>query len=263
MASLIDHRHREAPVVDNPAADAATAGPRAVDAVIAARYANRFFLDRPVGRETLRDILDIARFAPSGANIQPWRVYVVAGEARRRLSRAMVRAHEAGGDGHAAEYEYYPADFPEPYRLRRDSFGATYYGALGIDRKDHGARHRQTGRNFEFFGAPVGLIFTIDRRLGIGSWLDYGTFLQNIMISAKARGLDSCPQETLAKYHRIIRQHLPIDPLELVICGMSLGYADRQAASLRGVQARAPVEAFAQFLGFDDDGSGERLPDKD
>ncbi|MBI3434343.1 MAG: nitroreductase [Proteobacteria bacterium] len=229
-----------------PPGDAA----HAVDRAISGRYANRFFLDRQVRREEVHAILDVARFAPSGANIQPWKVYVLAGAAKDDISADILRAHASAAGAHAAEYAYYAAELPEPFRGRRAKFGAAYYSSLGIDQADQAARLRQTAKNYGFFGAPIGLILCIDRRLEIGSWLDFGTFLQSIMIAAKARGLDTCPQETLAKYHAVLRKHLPIAPQEIVVCGMSLGFADPAAATTRGVQEKLRVEEFAGFFGF-------------
>lgn len=221
-----------------------------VDAAIAGRYSNRLFLDQPVSRRTIHDILNVARFAPSGANIQPWKVYALGGVTKTCISSAILRAHETAADEHSAEYKYYATMLPEPFLERRKRFGATYYGSLGIDQSDQAARLRQTAKNYAFFGAPVGLIFTIDRRLEVGSWLDFGMFLQSIMIAAKARGLDTCPQETLAKYHRTLRDHLPIAAEEIVVCGMSLGFCDPEAAKKHAAQQKMSVEEFTGFFGF-------------
>lgn len=221
-----------------------------IDRVIASRLSCREFSGTPVSRATVEQILRVARFAPSGANIQPWHVYVLAGAARTEVSAAILRAYESEPNEHVSEYQYYASEFPEPYLGRRQEFGRLYYSSLGIAQSDAEARSRQTAKNFTFFGAPVGLIVTIDRRLAMGSWLDLGMFIQNVMLAAVGRGLQSCPQETFARYHRILRPLLSIPAEEMVACGISLGHP-RQRATAR-LMPRADVEAFASFKGFDD-----------
>lgn len=224
---------------------------QALDGVMKGRFATRFYVDRPVPYDTVRDILEAARYAPSGANIQPWRVHVLAGAAKAEICRDIVATHATEAAHHASEYTYYAPHLPELYQSRKQAFGRVFYGSLGIAQNDDRARAAQTAKNYDFFGAPVGLIFTIDRRLEKGSWLDLGMFVQNVMLAAKVRGLDTCPQETLAKYHRVLRRHLPITPEDIVVCGMALGVCDAAAAATRGVMERAPVEAFASFHGFE------------
>jgi nitroreductase len=221
-----------------------------IDEIIAGRFACREFSDTPVPRQTIEQILRVARFAPSGANIQPWHVSVLVGAAKDRVSAALLKAHEACRDEHVSEYKYYASDLPDPYLNRRQEFGRLFYGSLGIAQTDGEARSRQTARNYAFFGAPVGLIVTIDRRLEVGSWLDLGMFVQNVMLAAAGRGLQSCPQETFAKYHGILRPLLSIPAEQMVVCGMSIGHAKDKAA--RGLMPRAEVEAFASFVGFED-----------
>lgn len=224
---------------------------KAVDDVIRARTAVRRFLDRPVDKKLVMDILDVARFAPSNSNTQPWRVYAIAGQVKRALSDAIAQAHAHRQEDHTPCYKHFPDVLGEQYRARQSAFAAEYYGCLGIERSDLAARDRQAGNNFRFFGAPIGFVFTIDRTLERGSWLDYGMFLQNVMLAAKARGLDTCPQISFVKYHAIIRAHLSIPSNETVVCGMSMGYADRAEPinSLR--QTREPIDAFCSFTGFD------------
>ncbi|MDB5500832.1 MAG: nitroreductase [Tardiphaga sp.] len=224
----------------------------AIDRIIKGRFASRSFTGRTVPRQTITDILDVARFTPSGANIQPWRVYVVAGAKKRAISCALSKAHEEDRDEHSSEYQYYASSLPEPYASRRDEFGRLYYGSLGIDRSDAAARSRQTSKNYRFFGAPVGLIIAIDRRLAIGSWLDLGMFIQNVMIAAGARGLQTCPQETFAKYQALLRTLLPIPSEELIVCGMSIGFAEEATASAGSLMPRANIGEFAQFVDFED-----------
>lgn len=222
----------------------------AIDRVISKRFSNRFFCNRPVHTGDLRDILDVARNAPSGGNIQPWKVYALGGEVKAELSALMLAEHERNSGDFCSQYAYYPQELPEPYRDRKYQFGVEYYGGLGIDQGDAAARWRQSGRNFIFFDAPIGLIFTIDRRLEIGSWLDLGMFMQNIMLAAKARGMDTCPQEAFSRYHAILREHLPIGDSELVVCGMSVGYPDESRQSSRRCMKRAPLDDLASFHGL-------------
>ena len=222
-----------------------------VDNVIKQRFANRSFTQRPVSRQMVEDILEVARFAPSGANIQPWRVYVLSGAEKDRVSRALSKAHEQARDRHSSEYQYYAPQLPEPYLSRRNEFGRRFYGALGIQQSDLIGRARQTAKNYGFFGAPIGLIFAIDRRLQVGSWLDLGMFVQNVMLAAGARGLQTCPQETFAKYHAVLRELLPMSAEEMVVCGMSLGFAEEAVARRGSLMSKAPVSEFAEFLGFD------------
>lgn len=222
----------------------------AVDAAIATRRSVRAFLDTPVPIETVRDILRVASRAPSGTNTQPWRVTVLTGRARAELSRRVGEAYDdpAQNPTHVQEYAYYPTRWVSPYIERRRKIGWALYGLLGIGKTDHQRMHRQHARNFKFFDAPVGLIFTIDRVLERGSWLDYGMFLQSIMVAARARGLDTCPQAAWATFHRVIQEFLQLPANEMVVCGMSLGMADPQAIENTLVTEREPVEQFARFL---------------
>jgi len=222
----------------------------AVDAAITTRRAVRAFLDTPVPIETVRDILRVASRAPSGTNTQPWRVTVLSGRSRAELSRRIVEAYDdpAQRAAYTEEYAYYPTTWVTPYIERRRKIGWDLYGLLGIGKKDYERMHRQHARNFKFFDAPVGLIFTIDRVLERGSWLDYGMFLQNIMVAARARGLDTCPQAAFATFHRLIEEFLRLPAGEMVVCGMSMGLADPQAIENTLVTEREPVEQFARFL---------------
>lgn len=224
--------------------------PISVEDAIQSRRSIRRFLPDPVARETVEELLALASRAPSGTNIQPWRVTVVTGPEKDALSAAIMKAHDEGGDEYKREYDYYPVNFTEPYISRRRKIGWDLYGLLGIGREDKDKMHDQHGRNYLFFDAPVGLFFTIERELSIGSWLDYGMFLQNIMIAARGQGLDTCPQAAFANYHQIIREHLSISQGEVVICGMSLGVADPDAIENTLVTEREPVSGFTKFIGF-------------
>jgi nitroreductase len=227
-------------------------GREPVDRIITGRFANRSFTSRAVPKQTIEDILNVARFAPSGANIQPWNVYVLGGNKKEEISRALLEAHENARDQHKSEYQYYAAELPEPYLSRRNQFGRLFYGSLGIEQADVVARAGQTSKNYGFFGAPVGLIVTIDRRLQVGSWLDLGMFVQNVMIAAGARGLQSCPQETFSKYHIVLREFLPIPAEQMVVCGVSIGFAEEELVSSGRLMPRAAVSEFTRFIGFED-----------
>jgi nitroreductase len=218
-----------------------------VDDAIVSRRSVRAFLPDDVDRATIRQILQVAARAPSGTNMQPWRVYVVEGETKQRISDAIlnsgIRAEKAGWD----EYKYYPDQFFEPYLTRRRTVGFALYGHLGIARREVERMREQHDRNFVFFDAPVGMIFTIDRRLNTGSWIDYGMFLQNIMVAARARGLHTCPQAAFAPYHRQIRPVLGIGEEEVVVCGMALGYEDVAKPENDLRTGRAPLDEWASF----------------
>lgn len=222
----------------------------AVDAAITSRRALRAFLPTPVPRETIERILEVASRAPSGTNVQPWKVRVLMGEARQRLSQKILAAHDdpAQRAAHSEEYAYYPEQWVSPYIDRRRKVGWDLYTLVGIAKTDKAGMHRQHGRNYDFFGAPVGLMFTIDRILQQGSWLDYGMFLENIMVAARARGLDTCPQFAFTKFHKIIEAELGIPPTEMLVCGMSLGHADPAAVENTLVTEREPVSGFARFI---------------
>ena len=218
-----------------------------VDAAIVSRRSVRAFLPRPVDEATIRDILEVAARAPSGTNMQPWRVYVATGAVKQHIGDAIlncgIRAEKAEWD----EYKYYPDQFFEPYLTRRRANGFGLYSVLGIGRREVDRMRAQHDRNFVFFDAPVGMIFTIDRRLNQGSWIDYGMFLQNIMIAARARGLDTCPQAAFAPYHRQIRPVLGITDEEVVVCGMALGYEDTSKPEATFRTDRAPLDEWVTF----------------
>jgi nitroreductase len=221
-----------------------------VDAAIASRRSIRAFLPTPVPRATVEEILAVASRAPSGTNTQPWKVTVLTGAAQQRLVDAILAAYNDAAQRaqHREEYDYYPTQWTDPYLARRRKVGWDLYGLLAIGRDDKAKMHAQHGRNYAFFGAPVGLIFTIDRVLAQGSWLDYGMFLQNIMVAARARGLDTCPQAAFTQFHRVIAEVLGLPDNEMVVCGMSLGYADMSKIENTLVTEREPVAGFARFI---------------
>jgi nitroreductase len=219
-----------------------------VDAVIRSRRAVRVFKPDPVPRRVIEDILDVARCAPSNSNTQPWRVYVLTGQDKASLSEALGRAHAQ--DQHPP-LQHLPNPLPEAMRTRQEAFGAAYYGALGVSKTDTEQRARVTARNFDFFGAPVGLIFAVDSSLTKFSWLDYGIFIQTVMVAARAVGLDTCPQVSLARFQNLISKHLAFPRGFEVACGMSLGYSDCRSP-INGIDmGREPVQNFSCFLGFE------------
>jgi nitroreductase len=227
----------------------ATGAADIVDATITSRRSVRAFLPTPVPRATIERILEVASRAPSGTNTQPWKVHVLTGAAKARLSAAIRSAYDDPAERarHTEEYAYYPTEWVAPYIDRRRKVGWDLYGLLGIGKTDKARMHEQHGRNYAFFDAPVGLIFTIDRVLQQGSWLDYGMFLQSIMVAARARGLDTCPQAAFTQFHRVIERELGLAPSDMLVCGMSLGYADPAAPENRLVTEREPASGFARF----------------
>lgn len=235
--------------LESPKSDALTA----IEAALGGRRSVRAFLPNRIGLDIVARILDVAARAPSGTNMQPWKVYVATGQPLAELSRALLAANEADPAlSRVSEYEYYPKEFFDPYLSRRRKVGYDLYGMLGIGRGDKARMHAQHARNLLFFDAPVGLMFTVHRDLKIGSWLDYGMFLQSIMVAARAHGLETCAQAAFAPFHATIRTHLPIPSEEIVVCGMALGYEDRDAPENWLVTERVPASEFATFLGFEE-----------
>lgn len=220
-----------------------------LDHVVRSRTSVRAFRPDPVPRALLTQILETACRAPSNFNSQPWRVYLLTGKAKRALGEAIVQAHTANT---LPPFSPFPQPMPPDNAARVEEFGRRYYSALGIDRADMAARARQTGRNFVFFDAPVGLILTIHAALTRHSWLDQGLFLQSLLLAAHARGLATCPQVSFVRFQSIIAEQLRLGPAEQVTCGVSLGYADEQAGLNQLNMPREPVVGFARWMGFDD-----------
>jgi len=221
------------------------------DEALQSRRSVRAFRPDPVPRETVERILTLAARSPSGSNIQPWKVRVVAGEARLQLSRAIQEAIDRdGADAHKRDWNYYPVHWREPFLSRRRKIGWDLYSLAGVKKGDFEGGEKQRRRNFDFFGAPVGMIFTLDEDLEIGSWLDLGIFIGGVMIAARGAGLDTCPQAAFADYHAIIREQLGIAPSEVVICGLALGHADDGAEVNRLVTERAALGDWAVLRGF-------------
>jgi nitroreductase len=230
---------------------AAGSAARTVEEALLSRRSIRAFRPDPVPRESVERILAIASRAPSGTNVQPWKVYAVGGEMRERIAselHATFLAH--GEEGWRRQYEYYPTRWRDPYLARRRKLGWDLYGLLGIGKGEREKTKQQHARNFLFFDAPAALIFTIEDDFEKGSWLDYGMFIQSVMLAARGMGLDTCPQAAIGSAHEVLRRHLPIGEHEVVICGMSLGYADPDAVENKLVTEREPVGGFAKFWGF-------------
>jgi nitroreductase len=223
---------------------------QAVDEAITSRRSIRAYLDKPVGRETIEAILGVASRAPSGTNTQPWNVYVLTGDAKRDLSRQIKAAYDDPVEraAHAEEYAYYPTEWKSPFIDRRRKVGWDLYGLLGIAKTDKARMHAQHAKNYDFFGAPVGLMFTIDRIMRQGSWLDFGMFLQSVMVAARGHGLDTCPQAAFTQFHRIIIPAIGAPESEQLVCGMSLGHGDPSAVENSLVTEREPVSRFVRFV---------------
>lgn len=223
----------------------------AVDEAIRSRQSVRAFLPDPVGRNTVEQLLRLASRSASGSNIQPWRVRVIAGDAKARLTQAIFDAVARDGfEPYQREWNYYPVRWREPFLGRRRQIGWDMYNLLGVAKGDFEGTQQARMRNYEFFGAPVGMIFTLDEDLEIGSWLDLGIFLGSVMIAARGHGLHTCPQAAFADFHGVIRPLLNIPQNEIIICAMALGHIDPDAPVNGLKTARADLDAFATFDGL-------------
>jgi len=235
--------------VSTAAIDAAS-----VDAAITSRMSARAFLPQAVPRATIEHILQVASRAPSGTNTQPWKVYVLQGASRDSLVDKVCAAHDALradpslAEQYREEYDYYPEKWVSPYIDRRRENGWGLYGLLGIGKGDKDKMHHQHQRNFRFFDAPVGLMFTLDKVMGRGSLVDYGMFLQNIMVAARGQGLHTCPQAAWNGFAKIILPHIGAADNEMLVCGMALGFAD-PADPVNGFHTpRETVASFTTWL---------------
>ncbi|MFM7502669.1 MAG: nitroreductase [Betaproteobacteria bacterium] len=221
-----------------------------VDQALLTRRSIRAFLPREVPDELIRHLLELAARAPSGTNTQPWQVHILKGEA---LDHLVQRAQACFNDPQAMAaqpqpYDYYPKQWVSPYLDRRRKVGFDLYALLGIGKADKQAMHRQHARNYCFFDAPVGLFFTIDKLLSQGSWLDYGMFLQSLMIAARGHGLDTCPQAAWLSLQAVVTEFLGLDDSKELVCGMALGYADEAAIENQLITERVPASEFARFV---------------
>jgi len=216
------------------------------------RIACRWFLDKPVDLELVRELIARAARAASGGNLQPWRVYALAGAALADLKRQVANAI-AGRDPreNASEYPIYPDTMWEPYKSRREAHHVQLYGALGIGREDTQTRLKQHKRNYEFFNAPVALFVAIDRRLGPGQWADLGGYIHALAYLARGFGLDTCPQESWARLHHIVRPFVNMPPEQMLFCAVAIGYGDHRHPANSFRSPRAPLGEFCTFFGFD------------
>jgi len=227
---------------------------RAVDAAITSRMSARAFTSQPVEKQLLTHLLEVACRAPSGTNTQPWKVYVLQGASRQHLVEQVCAAHDAVradpalGGQYVEEYDYYPQKWVSPYIDRRRENGWGLYGLLGIGKGEKDQMHAQHQRNYRFFDAPVGLMFTLDRVMGRGSLVDYGMFLQSIMVAARGHGLSTCPQAAWNGFAKIILPHIGAGPDEMLVCGMALGYADEAATVNLFQTPRVAVQDFTTWL---------------
>ena len=237
-----------------PQVSAVVADPASVDTVIGSRFSARAFLDKPVDKAVLMEILELAGRAPSGTNTQPWKVYVVQGARRDELVSQVCAAHDAIAANpalaaeYAESYDYYPEKWVSPFIDRRRECGFGLYSVLGIGKGDKALMHEQHQRNFKLFDAPVGLMFTIDKIMGRGSLLDYGMFLQTLMIAARSRGLHTCPQAAWNNFSKIILPLVGAGDNEMLVCGMSLGYADTSAVVNSFQTTRVSATDFTHFV---------------
>lgn len=222
----------------------------APDVFVAARSRRsiRAYKPDPVPPQLLRDIVELGRHAPSGSNIQPWRVHVLTGAALKRVGTAIQSAFLNDEPGHQRDYDYYTDPVFEPYLKRRRECGWGLYGTLGIGRGDHEKSKAYRASNYIFFGAPAGLIFTIERKLEKGSWLDYGMFLQTLMLAARAKGLHTCAEASIASYPDVVRRELNLGRDWVVICGMAMGYADNAAVVNTFQPSRITLDEYATFV---------------
>ena len=223
----------------------------AVDEAIRSRQSVRAFLPNPVEKRTVEELLRLASRSASGSNIQPWRVRVIAGDVKTRLTQAIFDAVARDGfEPYQREWNYYPVRWREPFLGRRRKIGWDMYSLLGVAKGDFEGTQQARMRNYEFFGAPVGMMFTLDEDLEIGSWLDLGIFLGSIMIAARGHGLHTCPQAAFADFHSVIRPVLNIPENEIIVCGMALGHIDPDAPVNDLKTERADLDAFATFDGL-------------
>jgi nitroreductase len=219
-----------------------------VSEAVAERFSARAFLAEPVSSSQIRRILERARQAPSGGNLQPWHVYVVAGQKLHALFRQVSESAAAHPRGEPPEYNVYPPDLHEPYRSRRYKCGEDLYNALGIPREDKPARLFQFAKNLRGFGAPMVLFFTIDRAMGQNQWAHLGMFMQTIMLLAVEDGLHTCPQEAWSAFHSTVAAFIGMPDEQMFYCGMAIGHADLDHPVNQWRTERAPLEEIATFL---------------
>lgn len=218
---------------------------------VSSRYSCRSFLGKPIPEAIVREIVERAARAPSAGNMQPWRVYAIAGANMEALKAELTTREAELPKGEGGDYRIYPEPMEEPYRSRRFQVGEMLYKSIGVPRADRPARYRHYARNYQFFGAPVALFFALDRSFGVAQWADIGGYLQTIALLARAYGLHTCPQQAWVAFHRTVRSHLNLPSNLMVYSGMSMGYADDTAPINSWRSPREPLDAYASFCGFE------------
>lgn len=221
-----------------------------VSEALKTRITCRAFLDKPVPEATVRRILEEAKYAPSGGNLQPWHAYVVTGDPLKEFLAIIAEKQKDAPFGEGTEYDIYPKGLKEPYKARRFKCGEDMYATINVSREDKAGRLVQFARNFQFFGAPVAMFFAIDRQMGLGQWSDLGMFIQSLMLAAREHGLHTCPQEAWAIWHKTVSEFVGIPEELMLFCGLGLGYMDESAPINQLRTDRAPLEEFATLRGF-------------
>lgn len=221
-----------------------------VSEALKTRITCRAFLDKPVPEATVREILEIAKYAPSGGNLQPWHAYVVTGDKLKEFLSIIETKQKDSPFGEGTEYDIYPKGLTEPYKSRRFKCGEDMYATLGVPREDKAGRLQQFSRNFRFFDAPVAMFFAIDRQMGLGQWSDLGMFIQSLMLIAREKGLHTAPQEAWAIWHKTVAEFVNMPEELMLFCGLGLGYMDESAPVNKLRTERAPLEEFATLSGF-------------
>lgn len=221
-----------------------------VSEALKSRITCRAFLDKPVPEETVRQILEDAKYAPSGGNLQPWHVYVLTGAKLKEFLSIIETKQKDAPFGEGTEYDIYPKGLTDPYKARRFKCGEDMYATIDVPREDKAGRLQQFARNFRFFDAPVAMFFAIDRQMGLGQWSDLGMFIQSVMLAAREHGLHTAPQEAWAIWYKTVSEFVAMPENLMLFCGMGLGYMDESAPINKLRTERAPLEEFATFSGF-------------
>ena len=219
-----------------------------VSEAVNSRRSMRVFKPDPVAKADLEWIIENANRSASNGNLQPWKLYVTMGAARKRLSAAILSAMDAGDNGPGAEYNVYPQEMTPVYDARRKLVGKQLYTLLGVPRGDAAGMMKQFRKNYEFFDAPVGMILSVEKRMGNGQWIDCGIFLDQLMLLAREKGLHTCPQAAFSRYQHVVRRELNIPEDQTVICGLALGYADPDVVPNSLITDRAPIQDFTTWF---------------
>ena len=219
-----------------------------VSEAVNSRRSMRVFKPDPVAKADLEWIIENANRSASNGNLQPWKLYVTMGAARKRLSAAILSAMDAGDNGPGAEYNVYPPEMTPVYDARRKLVGKQLYTLLGVPRGDAAGMMKQFRKNYEFFDAPVGMILSVEKRMGNGQWIDCGIFLDQLMLLAREKGLHTCPQAAFSRYQHVVRRELNIPEDQTVICGLAMGYADPDVVPNSLITDRAPIQDFTTWF---------------